>query len=308
MRIITVTLNPAYDIHAKTISFKEGEETLADITSYDIGGKGINISKALKAMDILTENIIVLGSENKEYYLNKMREEGLRFKEIYSRGRIRENITIHDEKGVETRLSFKGFKVDDNVLKELKEIIGTVDQSTIICLSGSNPLGINKEELINYLIFLKDEGAKIIIDSKSFSLGELLSVKPLLIKPNEEELMTFCGLKKVNGEIIKKTGLELLDRGIENVLVSLGEKGAILCTKNGVYSGKVPKISVISTVGAGDSSVAGFIYSYIKNEGEKELLINALSFGTAKCLNKGTCPPKKEDILSIKNKITVDVI
>ena len=109
MKITTLTLNPAFDIHVSLRSFPLGKESLADTVSRDIGGKGINISRALTANGIENTALVVVGDENRADFIQGMEQAGLTYQELPWAGRIRENITIHPEIEPETRLSFKGF-------------------------------------------------------------------------------------------------------------------------------------------------------------------------------------------------------
>ena len=104
---------------------------------------------------------------------------------------------------------------------------------------------------------------------------------------------------------IKFITSNLLDSGINNIIVSLGYRGAMMRTKNGLFEAKPPKLSIKSTIGAGDATIAGFIYGTINNYNDLELLKTSVAFGSAKCLSSGTLPPKKEDFLKIKEDVIV---
>ena len=114
--ITTLTLNPAFDIHAYLPEFRAGHENLAEKIARDVGGEGINISRALTENKIPNRALVVLGSENAAEFRDGLKAEGLDFDEIVRPGRIRENITIHPAAGDETRLSFKGFACDASLL------------------------------------------------------------------------------------------------------------------------------------------------------------------------------------------------
>ena len=107
--ITTLTLNPAFDIHVSIKEFHAGRENLASSVTRDVGGKGIDISRALSENHVPNRALVVLGSENAAEFREGLIREGLDFNELLYPGRIRENITIHPLSGDETRLSFKGF-------------------------------------------------------------------------------------------------------------------------------------------------------------------------------------------------------
>ena len=296
--ITTLTLNPAYDVHAKISQFKLSCENLADEVTRDVGGKGINISNALCANGVDNTALVLLGSENSADFKAGLLRAGIKYTAFECPGRIRENITIHPQTGKETRLSFKGFECNADVLDKM---LALIDANGIVTFTGSLPQGIDEDSAESFLIELKRRGAKLVIDSKSVTLPMLYRIKPWLIKPNEEEIETYFG--KVSDDKLVDCALELNARGIENVMISLGGDGAILANGGKTYRARVPKIEVRSTIGAGDSSVAGFIAC----DGNAEFrLKNAMAYGAAACMREGTNPPRKKDIESILNKIKID--
>ena len=110
MKIITLTLNPAFDIHCYTENFKPYHENLAKITDRDASGKGVNISRALKATGVDSLAFLVLGDENADSFERGLKADGLNYRAVTVSGRIRENITLHTEGADETRISFAGFR------------------------------------------------------------------------------------------------------------------------------------------------------------------------------------------------------
>lgn len=295
--ITTLTLSPAFDVHVNIGEFKLECENLAESVTRDIGGKGINISNALHKNGIENEAIVLLGEENSAEFIAGLDKAGLNYKLLTTQGRIRENITIHPNEGKETRLSFKGFACGEDILGE---VLKMVKGSEIVTFTGSLPQGISAASAEKFLLALKDCGVKIVIDSKSISLDMLFNIKPWLIKPNEEEIKEYFGA--VNEEEIIEKALFLNSKGIENVMVSLGGKGAILVNDGKVYRAYVPELEVVSTIGAGDSSIAGFISG---TGGAKEKLKRAVSFGSAACLTAGTNPPKEKDIKEIYEQVKI---
>lgn len=304
IQIITLTLNPAFDVHATCQKFKEEQENIAELSSIQSGGKGINVSRALKSSNITSTNIILLGQENSEQFLSKLKPFNLKIIPIIIPGRIRENYTIHPEQGKETRLSFTGFTVNESIINEISEKIKNVNENTIIDFSGSNPNGLDKNSIIKLIKEYKNLKAKIIIDSRSFNLNDLIEIKPFLIKPNIPELNNYFNKEFNTIDEIRNVAVDLFKKGISNVMVSLGEKGALLVNKDGIFKAEVPKVNEKSTIGAGDSTIAGFISGVINGLESQDILKNAVSYGTASVLEEGTLPPNKINI----DKIMKDVI
>ena len=194
--ITTLTLNPVFDVHVNIKEFHPGKENLANSRASDIGGKGINISRVLRSAGFNSQAIVALPSENGGTFLSALKNEGIEPDIIECEGSIRENITIHEENGTETRLCFKGFTADSTLLKKAEALI---TDCGIVAFSGSLPIGIAPTDTEAFLMNLRDRGAKLVVDSKSVTLDMLLRIKPWLIKPNGEECEEYFGKLDENG-------------------------------------------------------------------------------------------------------------
>ena len=305
MKIYTLTLNPAYDVHAFAKSLAINCENLAEMQSREAGGKGVNISRALCNGQIPNTAIVVLGKENGDEFKNSISDMDCVLLE--KEGRIRENLTFHLENGTETRISFSGFPVDDGILEEVfKNIV--IEKDTIVTFTGRIPAGISKENAKEFLKILHKKGARIVLDSKSFTIEDIFEIKPWLIKPNQEEISDYLGCEiKTLSEVLEKASV-FTEHGITNTMVTLGEQGAALLTEDKVYIATCPVIEAISTIGAGDSTIAGFLAGAYADDTAMGCLKTAVSFGTAACLTPGTLPPKKEDIEKIYAQICVNEV
>jgi len=300
MKIITLTLNPAFDTHYTVKGFVPFTENYADYVSTQPGGKGVNIAKALKRYGKDCENIIVLGKENAVKFEQIME---IPYTPIYADGKIRENITIHSDINPETRISLDTFSLTDEYLGEIGEKIYDIcDNDTVLTLTGRMPKGLSDDAVFQFCKNIKDKGTKLVIDSNSFSLAMLTDIGPWLIKPNEEEIGKFfkeCHTLPEAEEIAKI----IHDEGIDNVMISMGKQGIAYAGDNACFSVNSPKIEVVSTIGAGDASISGFIYAYAQGLNQKECVKYAVAFGSAACLTEGTHPPFKEDIDNILKTI-----
>ncbi len=300
MRIYTLTLSPAYDVHAYTDQILPNHEHLAFVRSRDAGGKGVNISRALDSVGVKNTALIVLGCDNGAEFRAALSETDCVFFEVS--GRIRENLTLHTADGRETRISFSGFSCDESVLTKCFETICS-DADTVVTLTGRVPDGISMDAVVKFLLRLKAAGVKLVIDSRSFSLAELAEVAPWLIKPNQEEISAYMGAEIVSPEQAAAAAQVLVAQGIENVMISLGGDGAVLCGTDGTWLATPPTLDVVSTIGAGDSAIAGFLAAV---DSSPELrLKTAVAFGSAACLTEGSLPPEREKIEQIFEKINI---
>lgn len=298
MKIYTITLNPAYDVHAYAEHFAPFHENLAAVTSREAGGKGVNLSRALQNGGTENTAVVVLGKDNCSEFKEELASAGLQTILLEKPGRIRENLTLHCADAPETRISFSGFPADDSLLDEVSARLD-VDADTVITFTGRVASGMSMDRVKAFLRALQAKGAKIVLDSKSFSIEDIYDVRPWLIKPNQEEISEYLGCQINTIEEAMEKAQVFASHGVTNVMVSLGEQGALLLHSGSCYIATPPAVNAISTIGAGDSSLAGFIAAAKKGETPAACLQNAVTYGTAACLTEGSLPPTAADIAAI---------
>ncbi len=306
MNIVTVTLNPAFDMHCFCGDFCAYRENFAVVTELDAGGKGVNISRALSAADVKNRAVIAVGRKNGSEYLKALDAGNVNYTAVMTDGRIRENITVHTENAPETRISFGGFTADISLLPEIEKAIGKTDSDTTVTFSGKNPQGTAIQDIKALIKRVKSTGAKIVLDSSSFEVSDVLDIGAWLIKPNEEEIARYIGISEPSTAQIIDFALRAEKGGTENVMISLGKRGAILVCDEGVFSAQPPEIDAVSTIGAGDSSIAGFVKAASEGKNPEECLRTAVAFGSAACLTAGTKPPKKKNIEKLFSEIKTE--
>ena len=150
MKIYTLTLSPAYDVHATAAEFAAFHENLATVTTRDAGGKGVNISRALLSGGVTSTAVVVLGKENAEEFRQALDAAGLHSLIFYKEGRIRENLTLHCPGVPETRISFTGFSVDSETLNQVRGAM-EIDKDTIVTFTGRVPAGIDLVQVKAFL-------------------------------------------------------------------------------------------------------------------------------------------------------------
>lgn len=306
MKIITITLNPAFDVHCNIENMQLYKENYVSSFVKHAGGKGINISRALTSFGVENTALCVLGKSGAEEFLTGVKNESVACIPIMADGRIRENITIHSS-GKETRISFEGFSIDKEILDSVYKTIETEKcDDLLITFTGRLCKGITTRAAIEMLKRIKSLGAKLIVDCNSFRLEDLAELKPFLIKPNEQEISDLMGydIKTVDDAVAAVSKLN--GHCAENIIVSLGDKGFVYGGMNGIFNITVPQISPVSTIGAGDSLIAGFVAGMSMKADTDETLKLAASFGTAACMTEGTTPPDKADIVNLKNEIEIN--
>ena len=309
MKIITLTLNPAFDVHCSADHFEACHENLAVITEREAGGKGVNISRALSMNGVPNLALLAVGDENGADFCRELDKDAMTYDVIELKGRIRENITIHTKDAPETRVSFTGFDTDESLLAKFEEkLLPTLESGDLVTFTGRVPSGISMDAVKAFLEKIMAVGARVVIDSRSFEKDDLVQMKPWLIKPNEEEIAVYLDREINSFEDVIDGARELRKSGIENVMISLGSKGALLVCEDGAYVARPPKIEALSTIGAGDSSIGGFLAAALEGNTYGEMLRRAVSYGSAACLSAGTRPPVAEDVARIYDKVSIEKI
>ena len=281
--VITVTLNPAIDKTLKVQNFSIGEVNRSNSIRYDIGGKGVNVSKVLKNFNIESSCIGFIGGLWENIFLQELSKRGIAAKFTHISGEMRTNTKIVDElKGTYTDLNEEGPKISEEVLNMfLKEFAEGLGKDDIVILSGGVSPSVPKNIYNTMTSIAKEKGAYVILDASGELLEEGIKAGPDIIKPNEGELRCAMHLKDESHEAIILAAKGLLKQGISKVLISLGKDGAYLVTSSGVSYGSAIEVPVKSTVGAGDSMVAALVYGRINNLNDKETLNFANACGAA---------------------------
>jgi len=305
LKIITITLNPAFDIHCKVENLQLYKENYVSSYMKHAGGKGINISRALTHFGVDNTALCVVGTSGGEEFLKALDADSMKYNYVVTDGRIRENITLHSD-SKETRISFEGFELNKECIEKIYAMIEKEKNDNLfVTFTGRLSKGITNKEAVELLSKIKMLGAKIIVDCNSLTRDELLEIKPFLIKPNEQEVSQLSGCEIKAADEAINVARRLQNGGVENVIISLGSQGMVFCGACGEYKISVPDITPISTIGAGDSTIAGFIAGLAMGKSMHDTLKLAAAFGTAACFEGGTNPPSIERINHVEKEIEI---
>jgi 1-phosphofructokinase len=281
--ILTLTLNPAIDFNViLSETLLKGRVNRAERAFKVAGGKGINVASFLADMGL--KNICVtgfLGMENADCFREHFVKKGLCDEFIYFHGATRENIKILENKGsTTTDINLESSYEELPLIKELKRVVNNfINKSEYYIFSGSVPKWLDESIYYEVGKYLKDFNKKIIIDTSGVPLKKALNLHPFAIKPNIDEFYELFGGKLDFSGLLKNIDV-LIESGIEYVLLSMGENGAIIANKD-LKLKVVGKLSCGgSSVGAGDAFLAGFVYGSIKNFNLQDLAV----FSTASSL------------------------
>jgi 1-phosphofructokinase family hexose kinase len=300
-------MNPAFDVYCKGEGIKPLSENFAEYGGKYAGGKGINVSAALSSASVNNRALVVLGEDGREEFSSALDKRKIVFDYVLASGRIRENLTHISSEG-ETRLSFGGLRIGEDALSLIEEkIFSYVSSGDVLVFSGSLPGGVEKAWAISLLKKVKGMGVYTVLDSRAFAQEDIIEAKPSLIKPNLFELCNMSDGEVTTVEAADKYLKHLLNRGVGSVLLSLGGEGARLASENTIYTCKAPRITPVSTVGAGDSAIAGFLYGMSNGCSQQDNLRYAVAFGSAACLEDGTKAPCFENVVALYKKTKTDI-
>lgn len=269
--IYTLTLNPAIDYVIGVSDFSEGIINKTERENIYAGGKGINVSTVLKSLGYESVALGFVAGTTGEMLENILDKSGIRtdFVRVVS-GMTRINVKLSSMEK-ETEINGMGPAIGEVDMKALFERIGGLADEDILIMSGSIPVTISKSVYSDICSFLREKSckAKVIIDTSAKEMTDTLQYKPLLVKPNHHELGALFDVEITTFSQAEEYGRKLIDMGAENVLVSMGEMGAVLIDKNGgCHRSQAPEGQVINSVGAGDTTVAAFVAS-LQNLQEK---------------------------------------
>ncbi len=288
--IVTITLNPALD---KSISVPElvPEKKLRAVSAkVEPGGGGINVSRALKKLGVASEAIFLSGGYTGKNLEALLQKEQVAFKAIATQGDTRENFVVFDEdKQLQYRFGMQGEAVADKELEALMQTLGTFSDTGYLVVSGSLPPGTSTNVFHQIADVAKKINAKLIVDSSGVGLKAAVKEGLFLIKPNLGELAALVGKEWIDHSEIVTTARQVIASGAcEAMAVSMGADGAMLITATEQYKAVAPKAPVLSTVGAGDSMLAGILAGISKGWTWEKVLQYGVAAGSAATLHKGT--------------------
>ncbi len=304
--ILTVTLNPTLDKLYIVDDYKKGTVVRVNSAINSAGGKGLNVSRVL---NLLGEDVIAtgfLGGFTGEYINHLLEPLDIQKSFIKTNCETRSCVNIRDASGNMTEFLESGNEISqkyvDEFFTQYKLLLKDVN---IVVISGSVPKGVSDTFYSDLISYAKKDNKKVILDSSNNLLKKNLKSSPTLIKPNIFELGQILGIEISSQNQIIEAAQKIRNMGIETVVVSMGEQGAIIVCDDGIYHGIPPKINALNTVGCGDSMVAGFAYSMSKNLGIEDSIRTSVAVSAANALSYEIGEFKKNDYKTLYSQVKV---
>lgn len=303
--IYTVTLNPAIDKTVVIPSFSAGTVNRVESVREDAGGKGVNVSKCLKALGVPSVCAMILAGSAGDHLAQLVRDEGLSVLPVITEGQTRTNLkVIASQLGQNTDINEPGPQVSGKILQQLlTTLLDKIHPSDIVILSGSLPKGAPQDTYRRWCERFSAAGARVFLDADGACMAEGIQGKPYLVKPNETELARVLKRPLDTEDALIAGGKELLDAGITNVVISLGGDGALFLWEDSIYRAQSLSVPVLSTVGAGDSVVAAMAYGLQSGLSKEEQIRLAMAMGAASVMQSGSQAPDAKTVWDLAKQV-----
>lgn len=303
--VLTVTANPAIDQTVIIPNFAAGAVNRVQSEQRDAGGKGVNVASFLAGAGTPAAVTGFLGSDNAAGFEAFFAERGLSDAFVRVKGTTRTNLKIvNDRTGVITDINFPGLMPH---LEDIDRLVQTVQRLAPsfawVVISGSLPAGAPIHLYAKLVSVARECGACVALDASGEAMRLGVEALPTLIKPNIEELRELLGRPLADTDDVIDVCGAFNDRGIATVAVSMGEEGG-LYAENGVFvETRPPHVPVVSTVGAGDASLAGFLIGRLSDQSLVDCAVLSTAFGAAAVTTVGPRLPSSSDIAVLARRV-----
>ena len=263
--IYTVTFNPAIDYVVYVSELKVGKTNRSQREDVFLGGKGINVSTVLTNLGVDNVALGFVAGATGELVERGLKDRGINTDFIHlPEGNTRINVKIRGE--AETEVNGRGPHIPQEYIEQLMDKLSGITSSDVVVLSGSVPGTVSKHVYANIMERLAEKSVKVVVDAAGELMKNVLAYHPFLIKPNRAELEGLAGKVLDRTREIMRSARDLQEQGARNVLVSMAGDGDILVAEDGsIYEAEAPDGTVVNSVGAGDSMVAGFLAGYLQS-------------------------------------------
>jgi 1-phosphofructokinase len=301
--IVTLTANPSVDRTMQLdASIQRGGVFRATSVGDEAGGKGVNVARAVAHADVPA--VAVLPADDDDLLVKGLIEAGVHPVNVPVGRPSRVNITVTEPDGTTTKFNDPGHEFGPGVLAQVEDkLLHRSREGDWVVLSGSLPPGTPSGWYAEVLAKLKDAGRRVAIDTSGEALVAVAADRahrPDLLKPNAEELASLTGDDGARLEAepaaAAKAARALVDGGVGAVLLTLGANGALLATADGTWHATPPPITLRSTVGAGDASLAGYLLADLRSVAAPERLREAVAYGAAAASLPGSTMPRESDL------------
>lgn len=302
--IYTVTFNPSLDYIVSVDHFTLGQvNRTVDELIYP-GGKGINVSIVLKNLGLKSTALGFLAGFTGEEIERLTKEQDIEADFIHVHdGFSRINLKLRSDD--ESEINGKGPGISDEDIQKLYKELDKLSEGDVLVLAGSIPTVMPESIYMDIMKYLQEKNLKIVVDATKDLLMNVLSYHPFVIKPNNHELGEIFGVELTDKKEVIHYAKKLRELGAQNVIVSMAGEGAVFVSEEDkVYECDAPKGTVINSVGAGDSLVAGFIAGYLQTGDYGYAFKLGVCTGSASAFSDQLATKEEVELLMKKHKFT----
>lgn len=289
MKIVTLTLNPALDKSSSVERLVPEQKLRCAPMQLDAGGGGINVSKGIHKLGGRSTAVFPVAGATGRHLQAILENAGVAVHTLNIPGETRENFSVTETStNLQYRFTLPGVDLSEKQADALLDIVAQLQPEYLVA-SGSLPPGLPETYYEKVAAFAKDIQARFILDTSGAPLQAAADEGLYLLKPNLGELSALAGVPDLEMNQIDDAALDIIRQGkCEIVVVSLGPKGALLVTRDGFEHIPAPPAQKRSTVGAGDSMVAGMVWALSQGKSFREMAQTGVACGTAATMNPGT--------------------
>lgn len=315
-RVVTLTLNPALDLTVRADRWQRGEVNAGQDLHQTAGGKGVNVASILadwsrtgpgETLSVTATGL--LGQDNAAPFEALLRDKGVTDAFVRVPGATRVGIKLVDGAAQETTdINLPGLSATPDTLTQLGAVLTRLGaDADVVVLAGSLPPGVPADHYATLTAGLRRAGVFVALDTSGPALNAALAapVLPDLIKPNIHELEAALGRRLQGDAEILAAARTLLERGARIVAVSQGERGALIVTDAGAVFARPPRVTVVSTVGAGDAMVAGLVSAHISGLSPEDAARRATSFSAGSITRLGPHLPDPAALVALAAQVEV---
>lgn len=304
--ILTLTINPAIDriITADRLVFEDRGYILGRDEA--AGGRGINAAHVIHSFGGKTTAILAAGGATGKRLETLLGRAGFPIEVIHVKAESRANLTISDKHGLTIKLNELGAPLEPADLAEIKKRVeARLSKARWLMICGSIPPGVAPHYYCEIIEMAKARGVKTLLDTDGDALQHALEAKPTVISPNQQEAERLLG----RAIITRNQCIEAVDAmqsmGPESVILSIGARGAIGSSPEGMFEALPPRVDVVSPIGAGDALAAAFVWSMDKKKPFVESLRWGVAAGTAASKLPGMTFPTFDQTRAVFKQVEV---
>lgn len=305
--VYTLTFSPCIDKSTSVPALQPEKKLRCSSPVLEPGGGGINVARALKHLGHLATAVFPSGGYTGQHFNQLLREENIPSRIIPTISETRENIIVYDESsGQQYRFGMPGSPLTDMEWRACLQTLEEAPALDFIVASGSLPPGVPDDVFARLSVIARKKSAKLIVDTSGEALRHAVDEGLYMIKPNLGELSKLAGREELHAGDVVNIARSIIGKGrIELALVSMGAAGAMLVTRAEACILTPPPVIRKSTVGAGDSMVAGMIAGLLQFADPILAARYAVACGTAATLNPGTQLCRKTDADRLYSQVMV---